>query len=132
LVRPNPADSSRSVTTAPFRVVQAGDSFRPSSSRRRLAPTADLTTPRTLRVTETQRRDGVQEVAFMSTSNADATTWAAVPAAAPITWKMLTTHHPVTLLMDLARPEGPDSLRLLLDEGLPDGDWTVRPVSARG
>ena len=48
---------------------------------------------------------------------------AAEPAAALFAWRMLETHSPVTLLMDLARPGGPGSRRLLLDEGLPDGYW---------
>lgn len=44
-------------------------------------------------------------------------------ASALFAWRMLETHSPVTLLMDLARPGGPASRRLLDDEGLPDGDW---------
>jgi len=40
-----------------------------------------------------------------------------------LAWRMLATHAPVTLLMDLVNPCGPNSLRLLIEEGLPDGEW---------
>lgn len=61
-----------------------------------------------------EARNTQQEHAVASAAGASAERFA---------WRMLETHSPVTLLMDLARPGGPGSRRLLLDEGLPDGDW---------
>ena len=41
---------------------------------------------------------------------------------------MLSEHVPLSLLVDLTAPGGPDSRRLLDEEGLPDDAWWDRPA----
>jgi hypothetical protein len=57
------------------------------------------------------------------TRDTPAAEWGTGRSAGRFAWALLAAHSPVTLLMDLARPDGPGSQRLLLDEGMPDGDW---------
>ncbi|WP_432486192.1 hypothetical protein [Kineococcus esterisolvens] len=41
--------------------------------------------------------------------------------------EMLSEHIPLSLIMDMASPDGPHSEELLRSEGLPDGEWWTRP-----
>ena len=43
---------------------------------------------------------------------------------------MLEEHVPLSLLVDLATRTGPDSKRILDDEGLPDDAWWDRPPAS--
>lgn len=43
-------------------------------------------------------------------------------AAEPV-MEMLSEHIPLSLIMDMASPDGPHSAELLAAEGLPDGEW---------
>lgn len=54
------------------------------------------------------------------------------PAADPDSARvmaMLSEHVPLSLLVDLVVPGGPDSRRLLDEEGLPDDAWWDQPAS---
>ncbi|WP_337062528.1 hypothetical protein [Kineococcus sp. G2] len=44
------------------------------------------------------------------------------PGAEPV-MEMLSEHIPLSLIMDMAAPDGPRSAELLASEGLPDGEW---------
>ena len=41
--------------------------------------------------------------------------------------ELLGEHVPISLIMDLAVPTGPDSKDILDTEGAPDGTWWVAP-----
>lgn len=44
------------------------------------------------------------------------------PAGEPV-MEMLSEHIPLSLIMDMASPDGPHSAELLESEGLPDSEW---------
>ncbi|MEZ0165276.1 hypothetical protein AB2L27_10955 [Kineococcus sp. LSe6-4] len=46
-------------------------------------------------------------------------------AAEPV-MEMLSEHIPLSLIMDMASPDGPHSAELLAAEGLPDDEWWTR------
>lgn len=50
------------------------------------------------------------------------TTNGADPATEPV-MEMLSEHIPLSLIMDMASPDGPRSAELLESEGLPDSEW---------
>ncbi|MFB9378565.1 hypothetical protein ACFFKU_07020 [Kineococcus gynurae] len=47
------------------------------------------------------------------------------PTAAQPVRDMLSEHIPLSLIMDLAAPDGPHSAELLASEGLPTEEWWV-------
>ncbi|WP_432507739.1 hypothetical protein [Kineococcus arenarius] len=47
------------------------------------------------------------------------------PGVEPV-MEMLSEHIPLSLIMDIASPDGPRSEELLVSEGLPDGEWWTR------
>ncbi|WP_432499036.1 hypothetical protein [Kineococcus auxinigenes] len=50
---------------------------------------------------------------------------AGAPGVEPV-MEMLSEHIPLSLIMDIASPDGPRSEELLVSEGLPDGEWWKR------
>ena len=44
--------------------------------------------------------------------------------------EMLAEHVPISLIMDLSGPAGPDSRDILDTEGAPDGTWWLTPSAS--
>lgn len=56
-------------------------------------------------------------------ASADVETDAVDTEASQEVMRLLSEHVPLTLLADLASPSGPESPKILEDEGLPDVEW---------
>ena len=64
--------------------------------------------------------------ADMTTTSSPASTPQQTDADTPV-MGLLEEHVPLSLIMDLIEPAGPDSADILQTEGQPDGTWWVQP-----
>jgi len=64
--------------------------------------------------------------ADMTTTSSPAATPQQTDADTPV-MDLLGEHVPLSLIMDLSEPAGPDSADILHTEGQPDGAWWVQP-----